>query len=273
MSTFLDKKVLVTGGANGIGRLLGIKSLQGGAECLVVWDIDREAMDRLEAYCTENNWKCLTYKVDLTNSDEIERAAQQVLQETGPIDILFNNAGIVVGKKFQDHSSREIRNTLAINVEAVMLTARAFLPTMLKQKSGHIINISSASARIGNPNMSVYAASKWAVSGWSESLRLELEKTSEKVKVTTVEPSYIKTGMFAGVKAPVLTPLLEPEYIAEKIIQSVKKDKIILREPFMVKITPFLKGILPGRMFDFIAGKLFKVYTSMDTFRGRAADE
>jgi len=273
MSTFLDKKVLVTGGANGIGRLLGIKSLQSGAACLVVWDKDLEAMDRLEAYCTENNWKCLTYNVNLTNSDEIERASRQVLQETGPIDILFNNAGIVVGKKFQEHSSHDIHNTLAINVEAAMLTARAFLPSMLKQESGHIINISSASAHIGNPNMSVYAGSKWAVSGWSESLRLELENTGGKVKVTTVEPSYIKTGMFAGVNAPVMTPLLEPEYIAEKIIQSVKKDKIMLREPFMVKITPFLKGLLPARVFDFIAGKLFRVYSTMDTFRGRATDE
>lgn len=273
MSSFVDKKVLVTGGANGIGRLLGIQSLQEGAKCLVVWDIDEKAMAGLQKQCKENGWKCLIYKVDLTNIDEIENAAQKVQQHIGMVDILFNNAGIAVGKKFKDHSRQDIHNTLSINVEAVMSTTRAFLPAMLKQGSGHIVNISSASAHIGNPNMSVYAASKWAISGWSESLRLELQQAGNGIKVTTVEPSYINTGMFAGVKAPVLTPLLDPDAIVEKIIRAVKKNKIVLREPLMVKLTPFLKGILPARIFDFMAGKLFNVYSSMDTFRGRAADE
>lgn len=269
MSTFDDKNILVTGGANGIGRLLGIKSMQEGAGRLFVWDIDEEAMHRLKEECDHNNWDCRTFRVDLRYADEIETAAETIRNQAGAIDMLFNNAGIVTGKKFQDHTVDDIEQTLAINTRAVMLTTRAFLPAMLKQDSGHIVNISSASAHIGNPNMSVYAASKWAVSGWSESLRLELEKAGSRVTITLVEPSYIKTGMFAGISAPVMTPLLEPEQIADKIIRAVKRNKLILRKPFMVKLLPFLKGILPARAFDLLAGRLFKVYSSMDTFKGK----
>jgi len=78
--------------------------------------------------------------------------------------------------------------------------------------------------------------------------------------------------MFAGVKPPLLTPLLKPREICDAIIRAVQQNKIILRKPFMVKLIPFLKGIMPARMFDFIAGKLFNVYTSMDTFQGRKSD-
>lgn len=273
MSSFRDKNILVTGGANGIGRLLGIKSLQEGAKNLAVWDVDEFSMKQLADECKKEGWNCHTYKVDLSDAAEIEAAAKRVKQDIGNIDILFNNAGIVVGKPFLDQSNEDIRKTLAINIEAVMLTAKVFLTEMVEQKSGHIINISSASALMGNPNMSVYAGSKWAVSGWSESLRLEMERLGGDVKVTTIQPSYIKTGMFAGVRAPLLTPLLEPEEITDKIIKAVKKDKIILREPFMVKITPFLKGVLPTRLFDLLAGKLFKVYSTMNRFTGRAEDE
>lgn len=273
MSSFKDKKILVTGGAKGIGRLLGVKALREGAKYLVVWDIDETAMNELSNVCKAKGWNCHTYKVDLSNASEIEEAAQAVKQNFGNIDLLFNNAGIVTGKPFLKQSGKDIRKTLAINVEAVMLTAKAFLSGMVEQNSGHIINISSASSLMGNPNMSVYAASKWAVTGWSESLRIELEQMGSEVKVTTVQPSYIDTGMFAGVRAPLLTPLLEPETIADKIIRAVKQDKIILREPFMVKLTPFLKGILPTRIFDLVAGRLFKVYDSMTEFQGRKNDE
>lgn len=273
MSSFKNKKVLVTGGAKGIGRLLGIKALEEGAQHLIVWDIDETAMNKLSDECKANGWNCHTYKVDLSNASEIEEAAKTVKQDIGTLDMLFNNAGIVTGKTFIKQSTEDIQRTLAINVEAVMLTARAFLNGMVEQNSGHIINISSASSLMGNPNMSVYAGSKWAVTGWSESLRIELEQMGSEVKVTTVQPSYIDTGMFAGVRAPLLTPLLEPEAIAKKIIRAVKKDKIILREPFMVKLTPFLKGILPTRLFDLVAGRLFKVYDSMTEFQGRKNNE
>lgn len=273
MSSFENKNVLITGGANGLGRLMGLKALREGAKCLIVWDIDAEAMEKLSRECNNKGWKCITCQVDLSKGEQIRQTAKKVKDEIRTIDMLFNNAGIIVGKSFINHSKKEIRQTLAINVEAVMLVTKEFLPGMLEQNSGHIITISSASSLIGNPNMSVYAASKWAVTGWSESLRLELKKSDSNVKVTTVQPGYIDTGMFAGVEPPLLTPLLKPGEIAEKIIRAVKKDKTLLREPFMVKITPFLMGLLPAKVFDLVAGQFFKVYSSMDNFKSRGSNE
>jgi short-subunit dehydrogenase len=205
--------------------------------------------------------------VNVADRESIENAAEELLSEHGPVDILFNNAGIVVGKDFVEHSYTEIEKTIAINVTGVMHVTRAFLPAMLEAEKGHIINIASAAGLIPNPKMSVYVASKWAVIGWSESLRLELEEAGPELKVTTVEPSYINTGMFDGVKAPLLTPMMEADFIVDKIIKAVKSNSIIVREPFMVKTIPMLRGILPTRTFDFMARSL-GVYDGMESFVG-----
>jgi short-subunit dehydrogenase len=97
-------------------------------------------------------------------------------------------------------------------------------------------------------------------------------KNGHPVKVLTVMPSYINTGMFEGVTAPLLMPLLDPDKITDKILRAVESDKDRLREPFMVKLTPFIKGILPAKVYNFVAGKLIGVYRSMDTFKGRGTD-
>jgi len=268
MSSLKNKHILVTGGAGGIGALMGKLALKEGAAKLIIWDIDSkrlsEAVDHLQEYASQVS-ACL---VDISNPDQVYKTAQEVLDSVRSVDVLINNAGIVVGKRFEDHAIDDINKSIQINLLGAMHTTRAFLPDMIQNHGGHIVNIASASGYIGNPRMSVYAGSKWGMIGWSESLRLELEQYTD-IKVTTVEPSYIKTGLFAGVTPPLLTPLLEPMDIAKRIIRAVKNDKIHLREPFMVKLLPFLKGILPTRVFDLVAGKLFGVYHSMDTFKGR----
>jgi len=162
---------------------------------------------------------------------------------------------------------------MEVNSLGLMYVARNLLPGMLKKEDGYIINIASAAGLTPNPGMTVYAASKWAAVGWSESLKLELEKNDTGVKVLTVMPSYINTGMFAGVTTPFLMPLLDPDDISTKILDAVERGKARLREPFMVKLTPFIRGVLPSKVYDFIAGKVFRVYDSMDTFIGRKSED
>lgn len=269
MTTFRNKIALVTGGASGIGKLIGELCLKEGVAGLVIWDIDEGGLQRTAAEFAGKGYKNVhTFAVDVSDPDSIEQAATSVLLEVGNVDLLFNNAGIVVGKKFRDHSAADIDRTLAINVAGVMHVTRVFLPDMLRQGSGHIVNISSASAFIGNPKMSVYAASKWAVLGWAESLRLEVEREPGDLRVTTICPSYINTGMFAGVKAPLLFPLLEPEDISRRVIKAVKRNEIVVMEPLNVNLVPLLRSALPVRVFDFLAEKL-GVYHSMEDFSGR----
>ncbi|MDX1904724.1 MAG: SDR family NAD(P)-dependent oxidoreductase, partial [Thermonemataceae bacterium] len=205
--------------------------------------------------------------------EDITRAATLTLSEVGVIDILFNNAGIVVGKHFHEHSHQEIEKTIRINVLGVMHVAKCFLGDMIKQKSGHIINIASAVGLLANPKMSVYAGSKWAVLGWSESLRLELEDMEGDLHVTTVCPSYIKTGMFEGVEAPLLAPLLEPEDITNQIISAVKSNEIEVKAPWSVHLIPILRGIMPTRIFDLVVGKGLNIYDSMANFVGKGHKE
>ncbi len=273
MSQIKDKVVLVTGGANGIGKLLGEKCLQEGARHLVIWDINPANLDKTVARFQSQGYQVSGYLVDVADVKDIENTAQRVLAEVGKVDILFNNAGIVVGKLFKDHTTRDIEKTFDINVLGVMHVTRNFLPAMLQYGSGHIVNIASASSLTPNPKMSVYASSKWAVMGWSESIRIELERENRELRVTTVCPGYIDTGMFAGTKAPLLTPILKPEYITDLIIRAVKKNKLFVMAPATVHLLPPLRGILPTRWFDFIGGKVFGIYKTMADFVGRPPQE
>jgi short-subunit dehydrogenase len=269
MTKIKDKVVLVTGGASGIGKLLGEKCLREGAKHLILWDIHAQNLEHTRQELQAKGYEVSAYIVDVADTQDIEINAKRVLDEVGTVDILFNNAGIVVGKHFKEHTARDIDKTFQVNVLGVMHITRMFLPAMLERGEAHIINIASASSMTANPKMSVYASSKWAVMGWSESLRIELEREGKKLHVTTVAPSYINTGMFDGAKAPLVTPILKPEYITDLIIAAIKRNQILLLAPSSVRLLPILRGILPTRWFDFIGGKVFGIYDTMANFIGR----
>lgn len=270
MSSFKSKTVLVTGGASGLGKLMAKKSLQRKAKAVILWDIDEVKLNETTAEFERKGYTVHPYIVDVANQEDIAWAANDILTNIGQVDILFNNAGIVAGsKRFVEHTDKDMQMTMDINVMGVMRVARAFLPAMLQQGFGHIINIASAAGLVANPNMSVYAASKWAVIGWSESVRLEMEADAPNVKVLTVTPSYIDTGMFEGVKPPLLTPMLKPNDFVERVMIGVERNEVNLKAPFVVNALPILKGVLPTRIFDVVAGDLFGVYKSMDTFKGK----
>lgn len=274
MTNFRQKNVLVTGGANGLGKLLAQRSLEKGAQCVVIWDINEANLHKTVDELNAKGFEVYGQIVDVSNVNDIEKAAAKTLSEVGTIDILFNNAGIVAGNKpFYEHTKRDIEKTIGINVLGVMHVARVFMQGMVEKRRGHVINIASAAGLMANPKMSVYAASKWAVLGWSESLRIELEAVSSNMHVTTVTPSYINTGMFEGVTAPLLTPILDPEEVADEIIKAVRDNEPLLRMPLSVHLIPILKGILPLRVFDFVADNIFGVYKTMDNFIGRPKEE
>lgn len=272
MSTIYDTSVLITGGAGELGRLLAEKSLTAGASRIILWDVNREGLEEAKRELVDISSpevRIHTQQVDLTRKNEIYSRAEQLVEEQGPVDLLFNNAGVVAGKMFHQYTRDEIEWIIRVNTLGVMHTTLAFLPYMLEHNSGHIINIASAIGLMANTQMSAYVASKWAVSGWSESLRLELKMMNRDIRVTTVQPGYIRTKMFAGAKAPLLTPILEPEFITDKIIQAVIRNKPFVREPLMVKLIPLLRGVLPNNLFNLLAGKLFGVHRSMEQFKGR----
>ena len=260
--------VLVTGAASGIGYLVGRGLLEAGASRLVIWDIQADAMQRVATELKATH-RVDTFTVDMSDRAQVARAAGQMRESGIEVDILVNNAGIIVGKPFVEHAAEDIERTMAINAVGPMHLARELLPGMIARGRGHVVNISSAAAMVSNPRMSVYCASKWALAGWSDSLRLEMEQARAGVKVTTVMPYYIDTGMFAGVRSRII-PLLKPGKVAREIIAAIEHDRVFLRLPSLLNILPLLRGVMPVRVFDKVAGDWLGVYHAMRTFKGRA---
>lgn len=267
MSDFRNRVVLITGGASGIGKIMGRLALDRGAAHLVIWDQDATALAQTAAQWADAGPRLHTLVIDITNTPALETACHGLLQELQQVDILINNAGIVAGKLFQDHTAADIDRTMQVNSLAMMQLTRLLLPGMMARREGHICNIASAAGLIYNPRLSVYCASKWAVIGWSESLRLEMEMQHSGVRITTVAPYYINTGMFAGVRS--LIPILEPAPTARRIIRAIEHNRIFLKMPGLVNLIPPVKGLLPIRWFDWLVGKALRTHATMTYFTGR----
>jgi len=269
MSSLQNATVLITGGASGIGKLMGKSAIEKRCLSLVLWDINKAALDETVNEFSQLIKNVFGYVVDVSDPAQIVAAAARVRNDVGPIDILINNAGIVVGKYFHEHTHDDINKTMSINADALMHVTLEFLPEMITRNRGHIVTIASAGGMVGNPRMSLYVASKWAAIGWSDSLRLEMQKLGNDVQVTCITPYYINTGMFAGVKSSFLIPIVSPEYAVNKIIHGIESDRLYVRMPLLVYTLQFVKGILPTRLFDLVVGKWLKVYSTMDEFTGK----
>ena len=268
MKKFNNQIALITGGASGIGKIMGELLLQKGLEKLVIWDLNEGLLEQTTMELMKKGFKVYPYLIDIANTEKVIETAIRVRAEVGSVSLLINNAGIIVGKPFSMHSHTEIEKTIAVNTSAHLHITREFLPDMIAANFGHIVNIASAAGMVSNPNMSVYVASKWAMLGWSDSLLLEMYQQQSKVSVTTVTPFYIDTGMFKGVRSPII-PIISPMKAARKIINGIEKNRRFVRMPRLVYALSFIKGILPSTWFDKIVGQWLGVYSSMNTFEGR----
>ena len=266
MKNLEDKIVLITGGASGIGKIMVRLMLERKAK-VVIWDINQVSIDETVSEFS-NKGSVFGFNVDVSNIEQIQETAKKVNQEIGVVDVLINNAGIIVGKYFSEHSLSDISKTMEINANAPMFITKAFLNDMLNQNSGHICNIASSGGIVSNPKMSVYAASKWSLIAWSDSLRLEMKQMHKKVNVTTIMPYYINTGMFDGVKSKIA--ILEPEAAALTIIKAIEKNKKMLSIPgFMYRFTRLGQAIMSVNIFDWFAGDVIGIYKTMEHFTGR----
>lgn len=269
MTDINGTRALITGAASGIGRLLATRLANAGAS-LVLWDIDPAGLNQVRAELTGVGHEVDVYTCDLTKRQEIAAVAAQTLLESGPIDILINNAGIVSGKELLDLSDREIEQTFQVNTLALFWTVRAFLPSMLERDSGHLVTVASAAGLAGTAKLTDYCSSKFAAVGFDESLRLELKRQNSKVITTVVCPFYTDTGMFDGVETRFswLLPILKPEAVAERIVNAIQKDQRRLVMPWFIYAS-WPCRLLPVSWFDALMS-FFGISHSMDEFRGAA---
>lgn len=266
--------VVITGAARGMGELYARRAVLEGAGAVALWDVDLARASALADELDRPDCRVRAYQVDLGSPEEISATAQRTRDELGRPNILINNAGFVRGGAFAEQDpTRDIEQTMQINAVAPMLTTRAFLPDMMADRSREhrILNIASAAGTIANPKMSVYAASKWALIGWGESLRLELARDGNgHIAVTTFCPSFVSTGMFDGARGPLLTPIMKPKTAANAAWLGMVDGTPMVLKPWTVKLGMAFRGVLPTRAWDVIADKVFRVYSSMDQFTGRS---
>lgn len=267
MKELKGKTVLITGGASGIGKIMVRLMLERQAK-VIIWDVNQEAINATIGQFTSGE-SIFGYSVDVSNYEQLKETANTVKQEIGTVDVLINNAGIVVGKFFHEHSASDISKTMEINAHGPMLVTKEFLGEMMAQNSGHICTIASSGGLISNPKMSVYAASKWALIGWSDSLRLEMEQQNKDISITTIMPYYINTGMFEGVKSKLL-PILEQETVAMTIVKAIEKNKKMVTIPgYIYRLTRISQGLFPITFFDWLTGSVLGIYKTMEHFIGR----
>ncbi|MDB1144895.1 MAG: SDR family NAD(P)-dependent oxidoreductase, partial [Alcaligenaceae bacterium] len=234
---------------------------------VIIWDINEKAIQQT---IQEQSilGKIVGFTIDISDAEQIQTVAEQTKAQVGSIDVLINNAGIIVGQYFSEHSTQDIQKTIDINGNAPMLITHAFLQDMLDKNSGHICNIASCAAIISNPKMSVYVASKWAVLGWSDSLRLEMAQLQKNIHVTTILPYYINTGMFDGVKSKIA--ILEPEAAALTIVKAIEGNKKVISLPgYLYRFTRLGQALMPITWFDWFADRVLGIYKTMAEFTGR----
>jgi short-subunit dehydrogenase len=271
VKTLQDKRVLVTGGASGIGKAIARRFAADGA-ALELTDVNEKLLGETAEELLRGGARVRTHVVDVTDNAQIETLRGDVHASGGPIDVLVNNAGLVFGGPFLDLPLDKHFTTYRVNVLGVVAMTHAFLPDLIAGRDGHVVNIASASAFVGLPFGATYASSKWAVLGFSESLALELDLQGHRhVHVTAICPSYVATGLFDGARPPAGTKLLTPEVVAEQTLGAVLRNQPSVRMPWLVQATPALKGLLPFRLFYRMAAAL-GVNTSMMQWRGRGPD-
>ena len=261
------KTILITGACSGIGKIMARRCLESGVSAVVIWDINEAAIAATVEELSAKG-RVQGFKADISDPVSIDAAFAATKAACGDVDILINNAGIVTNNKFfAEQTDTDIIRTIDINTKGAMFVALRYLREMKARGTGHICNITSSAGMLALPRMSLYAASKWAAIGWSESLCLELEREKSPVRVTTIAPYFINTGMFDGIRS--FFKIQDPEVVARKALKAVERGKRYKGIPFSEHFIRLMQGLIPYRPFNWIFGDICGLYTVMDHFTGR----
>ncbi|MFL0286104.1 SDR family oxidoreductase [Mycobacterium sp. SMC-21] len=207
--------VIITGGARGIGAKTAELFSQHGAN---VWigDVDADIAEQTARKIP----RCRSGHLDVTRRDSWVKFVGQVLKESGRIDVLINNAGVMPLGAFETEAEATTDLILDVNVRGVLNGMRAVIPLMITRGSGHVVNVASMAGMIPVPGMVTYNASKFAAVGASLAARTEYAGTG--VTVCAVLPSAVRTELSSGVQLGGGMPTVDPEDVAQAILKTLR---------------------------------------------------
>jgi NAD(P)-dependent dehydrogenase (short-subunit alcohol dehydrogenase family) len=245
--------VAITGGARGLG-LATAKALAERGARIAIGDLDGD-LAQAEAAVLPGGPHA-GWQLDVTEPDRFAAFLDDVERELGPLDVLINNAGIMPVAPFTQEDPATTRRQVEINLLALLSGTRLALDRMLPRGRGHVVNVASAAGRVAVPGEAVYTATKHAVVGFDEALRVELRGTG--VEVTTVMPSLAATELASGMNPPRFVPMVKPEHVAAAIARALEKPRLEVYVPSWTTPLIRLQLALGVRGRDFLR-RLFKI--------------
>jgi short-subunit dehydrogenase len=172
-----------------------------------------------------------------------------VESEVGPIDVLINNAAIASNEGVLETSEESYRRITGVNYLGQVWMMQAAVPAMIRRGRGHVVNVASTAGKVGVAWLGPYCATKHALVGITDAVRQEHRKSG--VNFTIVCPAYIDTGMFEGAKVPFLTHNLDPQAVADAVLDAVRRNKAEIYVPrFIARLTAVSRSLSPPRLFD-----------------------
>lgn len=199
MQNFKDKVAAITGAGSGIGRGLAINLAQAGCH-LSLSDVNEVGLAETVNMLASSGVTVTSAVVDVAQRGQVEAWAEQTVKDHGKVNMIFNNAGVALGGTVEGTSIEEYEWIVNINFWGVVYGTKAFLPHLVAAGEGHVINISSIFGLFSQPTQSGYNATKFAVRGFTESLRQELDLAENGVSATCVHPGGIKTNIAASAR-------------------------------------------------------------------------
>ena len=261
MKNFKNKVAAITGAGSGIGQHLAVLLAKQGCH-LSLSDVNAEGLAQTVELLEKSNVRVTTQKLDVADRDAMKLWAAETVQHHGSVNMIFNNAGVALGSTVEGASYEELEWIVNINFWGVVYGTKEFLPLIKKSGEGHIINISSLFGLTAQPTQSAYNATKFAVRGFTESLRQELDIENCGVSALCVHPGGIRTnianaakmngslralGMNPEKSAKTFNKLLRcpPEEAARQILDAVQKDKRRLLIGNDAKTLDLIQRVLP----------------------------
>lgn len=236
MRGFAGKVAVITGAGSGIGRALAVELARSGAS-VAISDIDEVGIAATEAELKTLGARVKSDRLDVTDPDSFPTYAEAVRDYFGSIHQIYNNAGIAFAGDIEASQLTDIERVLRVNLWGVINGTKAFLPYLIASGDGHVVNVSSLFGLCAAPGQAAYVASKFAVRGFTEALRLEMILANHPVKVTAVHPGGIKTSLAhnaegvpgyekdVGIEVFDKVAITSAKKAAQKILAGVRRNK------------------------------------------------